>query len=149
MAMAVPAMRYYRNAFTPSETLPQPLAMLAVSIITAPTQDEVDDLQRTSDLSMLRLVTGQFGPMPGIEEARAYQFSEHELEHIRGMRSRRIAGTPDQVRGRINQLVAETGADEVMISAMFSGHRNRLRALELMAESFALPGVSMAQPGTA
>jgi hypothetical protein len=53
------------------------------------------------------------------------------------------------VRDRINALVAETGADEVMISAMFSGHTNRLRALELMAAAFGLPGVTSAQPVTA
>lgn len=143
MAMAVPAMRLYRESFVPSETLSQPLAMLAVSIICAPTPEEVEDLQRSSDLSMLRLITGQFGPIPSIEEARAYQFSDLEIEQIQGMRSRRIAGTPDQVLQRINTLVAETQADELMISSMVWGHQNRLRALELMAEAFDLPGVTV------
>ena len=149
MAMAVPALRYYREAFTPSEHLQHPLAMLAVSVITAPTQEDVDDLQRTSDLSMLRLLTGQFGPLPSIDEARAYSFNAAEMEQIRGMRARRIAGTPDQVLERINALVTETGADEVMISSMVWGHDNRLRALELMADAFGLPGVSIPETASA
>jgi luciferase family oxidoreductase group 1 len=149
MEMAVPALRYYRDAFVPSETLQTPLAMLAVSIICAPTAEDVADLQRVSDLSMLRLITGQFGPIPSIEEARAYPFTERETAAIQGMRSRRIAGTPDQVLTRIEELVAATGADEVMISSMVWGHQNRLRALELMAEAFELPGVTLARSTTA
>ncbi len=144
MTMAVPALRYYREAFSPSETLPQPLAMLAVSVITAPTEEEVAALQRTSDLSMLRLVTGQFGPIPTVEEAAAYQFNAAELAQIQRMRSQRVVGTPEQVLERINTLVADTGADEVMISSMVYGHENRLRALALMAEAFGLPGISIA-----
>jgi alkanesulfonate monooxygenase SsuD/methylene tetrahydromethanopterin reductase-like flavin-dependent oxidoreductase (luciferase family) len=123
--------------------------MLAVSIICAPTAEDVADLQRVSDLSMLRLITGQFGPIPSIEEARAYPFTERETAAIQGMRSRRIAGTPDQVLTRIEELVAATGADEVMISSMVWGHQNRLRALELMAEAFELPGVTLARSTTA
>jgi hypothetical protein len=36
-----------------------------------------------------------------------------------------------------------------MISSMVWGHQNRLRALELMAEAFELPGVTLARSTTA
>jgi hypothetical protein len=38
--------------------------------------------------------------------------------------------------------MAETQADELMISSMVWGHVNRSRALELMAEQFNLSGAS-------
>jgi alkanesulfonate monooxygenase SsuD/methylene tetrahydromethanopterin reductase-like flavin-dependent oxidoreductase (luciferase family) len=44
-----------------------------------------------------------------------------------------ITGTPDQVAARIEELVAETGADEVLVSSMIHSHEERLRSYELLA----------------
>lgn len=144
MNMAVPALRYYREAFVPSATLAEPLAMLAVSIITAEDEQELEGFVKSSDLSMIRLITGRFGPIPSPEEALAYPFNELEIEQLRPMRSRRLMGTPSEVKAKIDGLVAETGADEVMISSMIWGHANRLRSLELMAAQFQLQGLTLA-----
>lgn len=144
MSMAIPALRYYRTNFVPSEALAEPLAMLAVSIICAPNETDLEGLARSSELSALRLVTGQFGPIPSPDEARRYEFNDAERAAIESVMSRRIIGTPEQVRDRILALVADTGADEVMIFASMWGHENRLRALELMAAQFELPGISSA-----
>jgi alkanesulfonate monooxygenase SsuD/methylene tetrahydromethanopterin reductase-like flavin-dependent oxidoreductase (luciferase family) len=144
MNMAVPALRYYREAFVPSATLSQPLAMLAVSIITAENEQDLEGFIKSSDLSMVRLITGRFGPIPSPEEALAYSFNEFEIEQLRPMRNRRLMGTPAEVKAKIDALVAETGADEVMISSMIWGHQNRLHSLELMADQFQLQGMTLA-----
>lgn len=144
MNMAVPALRYYREAFVPSATLAQPLAMLAVSIITSEDEQELEGFIKSSDLSMVRLITGRFGPIPSPEEALAYHFNEFEIEQLRPMRNRRLMGTPAEVKAKVDALVAETGADEVMISSMIWGHQNRLRSLELMADQFQLQGITLA-----
>lgn len=144
MNMAVPALRYYREAFVPSATLAQPQAMLAVSIICSEDEQELEGFVKSSDLSMLRLITGRFGPLPSPEEALAYPFNEFEMEQLRPMRGRRLIGTPAEIKTRIDALVAETGADEVMISSMIWGHQNRLRSLELMADQFSLQGITLA-----
>jgi luciferase family oxidoreductase group 1 len=144
MNMAVPALRYYREAFVPSATLAKPQAMLAVSIIVSEDERELEGFTKSSDLSMLRLITGRFGPLPTPEEALSYPFNEFEIEQLRPMRGRRLIGTPAEIKTRIDALVAETGADEVMISSMIWGHKNRLRSLELMAEQFSLSGITLA-----
>ncbi len=141
MTMAVPALRYYREAFVPSETLQEPKAMLAVSIIASEDEEELAGFVKASDLSMLRLITGRFGPLPSPEEALAYPFNEFEIEQLRPMRGRRVIGTPAEVKEKIDTLMAETGADELMLSSMIWGHENRLRSLRQMAEQFQLTGV--------
>src|SRR3954452_23265720 len=115
MERAIPALNYYRSAFTPSRELANPYSMLTVATICAETEEEVAYHAHSSDLSSLRLITGGFGPIPSPEEAMAYPFTDAERRHIQPMKDRMIAGTPTQVRERIFDLVEKTQADEVMV----------------------------------
>ncbi len=49
------------------------------------------------------------------------------------MLARSIYGSPDTVRAGIEALIAETGADELMIVSDVYDHRNRLRSFDLIA----------------
>jgi luciferase family oxidoreductase group 1 len=138
MKMAIPALRYYREQYQPSPEYPQPLAMLTLSIITADSPEQIEMLQKTSELSWIQLITGRHGPLPSPQEAMDYTFSPSEEAQLVDVRARRISGTPQQVKARIDDLMDQTQADELMISSMVWGHDNRVRALELMAEQFNL-----------
>jgi len=108
MNMAIPAMHYYREHFQPSPELARPLAMLALSVIVADSEEQVEILKKTSELSWIRLITNQHGPMPSPDEAMAYHFSELEDAQLADVRARRIAGLPGQVRERVMELVEAT-----------------------------------------
>jgi alkanesulfonate monooxygenase SsuD/methylene tetrahydromethanopterin reductase-like flavin-dependent oxidoreductase (luciferase family) len=49
------------------------------------------------------------------------------------MLARSIVGSPDSVRSGIDALVAETGADELMIVSDVYDHAARLSSFELIA----------------
>lgn len=130
---AEPAFRAYRNAFRPSERFPAPHALLAVSVICADTDERAEHLAWTLDLSWVRLRTGNLGPLPTPEEAMAYPYTPFEREIARQSRALHIVGGPGTVRDRIEALVQETGADEVMVSTMIHDPAERLRSYELLA----------------
>jgi alkanesulfonate monooxygenase SsuD/methylene tetrahydromethanopterin reductase-like flavin-dependent oxidoreductase (luciferase family) len=50
------------------------------------------------------------------------------------MLARSIVGSPDTVRAGIDALVAETGADELIIVSDVYDHASRLRSFELIAD---------------
>jgi alkanesulfonate monooxygenase SsuD/methylene tetrahydromethanopterin reductase-like flavin-dependent oxidoreductase (luciferase family) len=50
------------------------------------------------------------------------------------MLARSIVGSPDTVRAGIDALVAETGADELIIVSDVYDHATRLRSFELIAD---------------
>lgn len=50
------------------------------------------------------------------------------------MLARSVIGSPDTVRAGIDALIAETGADELMVVSDVYDHAARLRSLELIAE---------------
>jgi alkanesulfonate monooxygenase SsuD/methylene tetrahydromethanopterin reductase-like flavin-dependent oxidoreductase (luciferase family) len=51
------------------------------------------------------------------------------------MLARSIVGSPETVRAGIEALVAETGADELIVVSDVYEHRARLRSFELIAEA--------------
>ncbi|HEX8299519.1 MAG TPA: LLM class flavin-dependent oxidoreductase [Rubricoccaceae bacterium] len=137
-APAAPALRAYRSAFTPSEAFPEPHAILAVAVVCAETPEEADYLAASMDLSWIRLQRGEFGPFPTPGEALAYAYTPAERESILARRALGITGTPEQVRDRIEALVADAGADEVMVTTMVHDAGARQRSYRLLAEAFAL-----------
>jgi luciferase family oxidoreductase group 1 len=136
---AIPAMRAYRTAFVPSADLPQPHAILALSAICADTVEAATHLAASLDLVLLRIRTNRRGPLPTPEEALAYPYTPAERAQIEALRAMYLAGSPDTVRTQIDDLVAATGADEVMILSTIHDHTARRRSYELLAAVFDLP----------
>jgi len=133
---AGPALRAYRQSFQPSASFAQPHAILGVAVVCADTDAEADHLATTMDLAWLRIRRGEFKPLPSPEEARAYRYSAMEREAVQEYRSRTVIGSPRTVRAGIEQLVAESGANEVMVVSNLYDHAARLHSYALLAEVF-------------
>ena len=46
-----------------------------------------------------------------------------------------FVGSPDTVRAGLNDFVAMTGADEIIVAAAIYDHATRLRSYELLAQT--------------
>ncbi|KAB8145682.1 LLM class flavin-dependent oxidoreductase [Chloroflexia bacterium SDU3-3] len=130
------AIRAYRSAFQPSALFPQPQSIVSVSVICAETQELASDLKRVTDLASVRRLRGERGAPPTLAEARAYSFTADDEEKLRPFST--IYGTPDSVHGRLNELVGEIDADELMIVTTIPDHALRIRSYELLSEVFEL-----------
>lgn len=136
-APASPAFNAYRDSFAPSPQFPRPHAILGVAAVCAETDEQADTLATTMDLAWLRIGRGEFLPLPSPEEAQAYPYSEGERAAIREYRERTVIGRPEVVRARIETMVRDSGADEVMVVTNLYDHAARLRSYELLAAVFA------------
>ncbi|MFO7312515.1 MAG: LLM class flavin-dependent oxidoreductase [Bacillota bacterium] len=132
-----PAIERYRRAFQPSAQFPRPHVIVGATVFCAPTDEEADWLAKSMDLAWVRLRRGELGRLPSPEEAAAYPFTEEERYIVAQHRALAIWGSPAAVRERLEQLAAETGADEIMISSMIHDHEARLRSYRLVMEAFA------------
>jgi luciferase family oxidoreductase group 1 len=130
-----PALSAYRENFQPSAWFARPHVILAVSVVCAETAGQADYLASSIDLMWVRLQRGELGRLPSPEEALAYPYSPVERAIVRNHRALMITGDPAMVRAQVVALVAETGADEVMVSTMVHSHAERLRSYELVAEA--------------
>ncbi|MFN8491332.1 MAG: LLM class flavin-dependent oxidoreductase [Caldilineaceae bacterium] len=132
---AIAAFRTYR---THVQAGAQPHTMLALAVLCAENAERAEELATIMDLSFLRRQRGQLATLPTLEEAKAYPFTDLERAQARSHRDRQVVGDPATVRARLEALVQQTGADEVMVLTMISSHADRLRSYELLAEAVEL-----------
>lgn len=129
------ALAIYRSRFKPSEQLDRPYAMVGVNIIAADSDSEARRLATTQQMSFTNIFRGARGlSKPPIDDIESY-WSPMEKAQAMQMLSRSIIGAPETVRSGIDALVAETGADELMVVSDVYDHAARLRSFELIAES--------------
>jgi len=131
-------MAAYRQHFQPSPACPEPRSNVGVFVICADSEAEAERLAASRDLFILRLRTGQPGPVPSPEEARAYPYSAMEQQIIAQGRARTIAGTPEQVKERLSGLAADYGVDELVVVTITFDFAARKRSYSLLAEAFGL-----------
>jgi luciferase family oxidoreductase group 1 len=134
----IPAVQAYRASFRPSEVLDEPYVMIAANVLCADTEEHARFLSGSGALSMLRLRTGRPGPIPSPEEAAAYSFTPAEKEFVKGWQAGHVVGDPATVKAGMEQLVADTGANELMLAGMAHRPADRHRSLELVAEMWGL-----------
>lgn len=135
---ALPAIQMYRAQFTPSEHLSSPKVILTTTVICAETDEKAEELASSMRLAFLRLRAGHPGPLPSPEEALAHNYTLAEQMATQESRGRQTVGRPEVVREKLLKLVEQTGADELMISAIVYGHENRAHIYELLADAFDL-----------
>jgi luciferase family oxidoreductase group 1 len=138
-ANTLPALALYRESFHPSATLDRPYAMVAAGVICAQTDERAQWLTGPSGLSFLRLRSGRPGTLPSPEEAAAYQYTEVDRAMIAERRSALLVGSPETVRAGMAELVAQTRADELMLTTMVFDPADRLRSFELVAQTVMRP----------
>ncbi|QYN16607.1 LLM class flavin-dependent oxidoreductase [Amycolatopsis sp. DSM 110486] len=130
----LPAVQLYRENFRPSETLAEPYVMLGVSVVAAETDERAQFLAGPSGLTFLSLRRGRPIALPTPEEAAEYPYTEMDRAFLADRFGSSIIGSPETVRKGLDQLLADTGADELMVTTMVHGHQDRLRSYEIMAD---------------
>jgi luciferase family oxidoreductase group 1 len=123
--LATQVMRYYRDNFQPSTRFEKPHAILAVSVVLGETEQEAMDWSSILKVGLYRLVTGQSGKSPSLEEARATEIPPQAMIQLGSMLQNHTVGTPDTVAAEIKAFADETGADEVMVTSWIPQVENR------------------------
>lgn len=127
------AMRLYKRLFKPSATLSRPYSMIGVPVIAAETDEAARHQATTQQLKFLSLVRGNRLQLQPPVDSMDGLWNEWEQEAVHQRLGAAIVGGPDTVKRRLEALVAETEADEVMIVSDFFDLADRLRSFEIVA----------------
>jgi luciferase family oxidoreductase group 1 len=127
------ALDVYRNTFKPSKQLDHPYAMVGVNVVAADTDEEARRLFTTIQQSFTNLVRGAGGKLqPPIDNIDDY-WTPAEKHHASHMLKYSIVGSPETVRRGLEEFVALTKADELMIVTSVYDHAARVRSYEIVA----------------
>ncbi|MFC9254079.1 LLM class flavin-dependent oxidoreductase [Amycolatopsis thailandensis] len=130
----LPAVALYRDSFKPSDVLDEPYVMLGVSVVAAETDERAQYLAAPSGLTFLSLRKGRPIPLPTPEEAAAYPYTDIERVFIEDRASSSVIGSPETVHKGLETLLADTDANELMITTMVHDQADRVRSYELVSE---------------
>ena len=128
----------YNETFRPSREFAEPQTLLAISVLCADTPGKANQLRKLADYTLLQFEKGNFQEMSRYEDIQDYVFSPAELERIRYNSGRIVSGTPDEVKQQLNDLAADLGVNEIMVTCMTHSQDDRIRSFELLAEAFEL-----------
>jgi luciferase family oxidoreductase group 1 len=129
----LPALEVYRSTFKPSAQLSEPYAMVAANAIVAETDEEARRLFTSVQQSFTNIHRGRRGQLPPpIDDIESY-WEPAEKARASAMLARSYVGTAESVRAGLESLIAETGADELIIAAAIYDHPTRVRSYALLA----------------
>ncbi|MGZ4679583.1 MAG: LLM class flavin-dependent oxidoreductase [Ilumatobacteraceae bacterium] len=124
------ATELYRHTFRPSAVLDAPYMIVTANVLAADSKEDADWHAAPSRLAALGRRTGRFIRLPSPHDAAAHP----DLEAANRLPSSRIVGEISVVMMELEELVARTGAAEVMVTAVAYDVAARLRSIELLAE---------------
>lgn len=128
------ALEIYRKLFKPSKQLEHPYAMVGVNVVAADTDDEARRLFTTVQQSFTNLVRGAPGQLqPPITDIEAY-WTPQEKHYASNMLKHSIVGSPETVGRGLEDFVAQTKAQELMIVTSIYEHAARVRSYEIIAD---------------
>lgn len=133
-AALLQAIDIYRARFKPSVRCQKPHVMLGFNVFAADSDEEAKRLVTSMQQSFVNLRRGRPTTLqPPIEGFEA-QLAPHERLMLDEVLSASAVGSLPRIRAQLNDFVARTGADEIMIASMIYDHEARVRSYEIAAQ---------------
>jgi len=129
-----PALDVYRREFKPSSQLQQPYVIVGAGIYAANTEREARRIFSSAQLQMLNLIRNRPSKLPPPTEDVDRMWSPDERIALEHRTRYAIVGPPETVKRRAAAILAETAADELILTGQIYDHGARLRSFEIAAE---------------
>ena len=130
----LPALKAYRNGFKPSPQQDKPYAMAGINVFAADTDAQAKRLFTSAQQQFTNMVRNRRGKLqPPIDDIETY-WTPQEKMRASGMLRYSVVGSPQTVRRGLEEFIAMTGVDELMVVSAIYDHAARLRSYEILAE---------------
>lgn len=146
------SLRLYRERFQPAPGGDDPHAIVGLKVVVGADDEHARALARPWHLAMVKARAGARQPLMSVEDALSYRLTDAELDAERRIDTRAdVVGGPRSALQRIEEIVADTGADEVIVTTntfdpadRFASYNRLAAAARLRARRkppFTLPGL--------
>jgi luciferase family oxidoreductase group 1 len=130
------ALDIYRREFQPSAQLSRPYVVVGAGLYAADNDDEAKRIFSSAQLQALGLIRGQPTQLPPPRTDVDKLFTPDEQIAIAHRTRYAVIGSPGRIRERLTEILAETAADEIMLTAQIFDHSARVRSFEIGADVF-------------
>ena len=123
------AIGIYRDRFKPSEHSQKPYVMLGVNVVAAATDAEARFLASSGRQSFASLRAGRPIALP--PPSKEWERDPGDRSDLSNQTRVSFVGAPDTIRSQIQEFIAATQADELIVVVHIYDHAARLRSYEL------------------
>lgn len=134
-AMLLEAAELYRSRFRPSAKLERPYFMLGVNIIAADIDAEARRLFTSLQQAFVNIRRGRPAPLPPPVSVDALALTPMDELGLAQMLSYSIVGASEVVKRGLEEVVAQTAADEIIVASQIYDHGARLHSYEIAIEA--------------
>lgn len=128
------AITLYRSTFKPSAQLAKPYLMLGYNVFAADSDEEGQFLASSMQQAFVNMRSGH----PKKLQPPVHGYLDTVPQHLRDMLDDVLScaaiGSPDTVQHSLQDFIALTGANELMIASMIYDHKARLRSYEITSK---------------
>jgi luciferase family oxidoreductase group 1 len=128
------AIRVYLAHFQPSAVLDKPYVMLGVPLVAAETDERAEYLATSVYRRILNLMRGQSLVQQPPVESMDGLWLPHEKAAVGDFLGLAMVGSPAKIRAKVDVLLEQTQADELIFTCDLYEHADRLRSYELLAQ---------------
>lgn len=128
------AIKLYRDNFKPSAVLDKPYVMLGVPLIAADSDEHAEYLVTSVYQRILSLIRGQSLVLRPPVQSMQGLWLPHEQQAVGDFLGLALIGGPEKVRARLDVLLEQTQADELIFTCDLYETADRHRAFEIVAE---------------
>jgi luciferase family oxidoreductase group 1 len=129
------AIRVYRSHFKPSAVLDKPYVMLGVPLAAAETDERAEYLVTSVYQRILSLMRGQsLMQKPPVDSMNGL-WLPHERDAVMDFLGLAVVGGPEKIRAKLDVLLEQTDADELIFTCDMYEHADRLRSYEILAQT--------------
>ena len=129
------AIKLYREQFKPSAALAKPYVMLGISIFAADSDTEAELLASSWQQGFVNLLNGTPGQLPPPVVNYMNELPAMQQAMLHGVLACTLVGTADKIHQQVNEFIAKTEADELMITSQIYDHRARLHSYDIVAKT--------------
>ena len=128
------AIRVYRNHFKPSAVLDKPYVMLGVPLVAADTDEQAEYLATSVYQRILALMRGQSLVQRPPVKTMDGLWLPHEKAAVHDFLGLAMVGSPQKIRAKLDVLIEQTQADELIFTCDLYEHADRVHSYELLAQ---------------
>jgi luciferase family oxidoreductase group 1 len=133
-AQLMQAIALYRAQFRPSRQLAKPYVMLGYNVFAADTTEEASFRATSMQQAFVNLRSGRPAQLPPPVAGYTERTGPQEKAILDQVLSCCAIGSPPVVRAALQDFIARTAADELMITSQIHDHASRLRSYEITAQ---------------
>jgi len=143
--MMMEAIDLYRRRFEPSEQLDKPYVMLGFNAIVADTDEEAELLATSQQQAFVALRTGNPIKLPPPNRGYADTLPMEARATLRSILSVSAIGSCSTASRQLDDFIARTAPDELIVTAQVYDHQARLKSYRLLMEAARQPATALAE----